>query len=144
MRENQSVLSPSVSLYSADKALSGWLGPYALQKGCSRCLTNRGGREWSPHGTQMILERTCPREKGGHSQDTEMHPVSTKNMAKSSCFPQTPSNQAPNPTFQLLAIYLVILFYKKLVSETLEPERQIFSVHLSLPISIAVDIFLPG
>lgn len=41
-----------------------------------------------------------------------------------------------------MAIYL--LFYKKLGSETLEPERQIFFAYLSLSINITVDIFMPA
>lgn len=55
---------------------------------------------------------------------------------------RTPSSQAPNLKFQPMAVYF--FFYKKLGSETLEPESEIFSAHLSLPVGITVDIFMPA
>lgn len=135
--ENQSVLSSSRN-YTKQTKLSLDGLDCMPRKVCSRCLRNRqrGGREESPRGRQMILERTRPKGnvvKPGHWTASNVH----KRHVKELPLLQTPSNQAPSLKFQVMAVYF--FFYKKLDSE-----RQIFLCSPRPSHSYNCGHFMPG
>lgn len=119
-----------------------WFGPCALERACSRCLRNRQreGREDSPREADDSGENAPQRQKW--SARARNHIQCPHRHGKELPLLQTPSNQDPNLKFQLMAVYFFV--YKKLGSEMLESEREIFSAHLSRSASITVDIFMPG
>lgn len=68
--------------------------------------------------------------------------MSTKNMAKDAQISKHP--QTKPLTWNFSWWQFIFLFYKKLGSEMLESEGQIFFAYLSPPVSITVGISMPG
>ena len=140
MKINQFCLLPEV--YTKQTKLSDGLDRMPWRKGAaeSEKQTEAEGKSL-PVGDKWFQGGRAPGENVV-SQDTDTHPMSTKNMAKNACRSELPPTTPL--TWNFSCWQFILFFYKKLGCETLKPERQIFSAHLSLPISITVDISMPG